>query len=147
MQMNVLGVKQNLIPLHHPEANPVERKNRDMKVVLVQFVGNDRWSWSRYLPAIRFAFESAVYASIDRTLAFLMFGREMRDPMGFQRDIKSNLDKDNFVSQNTAYLRKFAHYIIQAKEHVGKSQNLTKDQADRRRKMSPICQFADLVLL
>ncbi|KAG8235542.1 hypothetical protein J437_LFUL013504 [Ladona fulva] len=29
-----LGFKQSLTPVYHPEANPVERKNRDLKVQL-----------------------------------------------------------------------------------------------------------------
>lgn len=32
--MFLFGIKQNLIPLYHPQANPAERKNRDLKTQL-----------------------------------------------------------------------------------------------------------------
>ncbi|XP_063388255.1 uncharacterized protein LOC134674130 [Cydia fagiglandana] len=57
--MAALGIKQNLAPLYHPEANPAERKNRDMKAMLAQLVEEDHTSWPRKLPVIRFALNSA----------------------------------------------------------------------------------------
>ncbi|KAL0821581.1 hypothetical protein ABMA28_005033 [Loxostege sticticalis] len=50
--MYVLGIKQNLIPVYHPEANPAERKNRDMKVQLAILVKNEHRSWPSHLPQV-----------------------------------------------------------------------------------------------
>ncbi|XP_060810231.1 uncharacterized protein LOC132904321 [Amyelois transitella] len=41
---------ENLIPLYHPEANPAERKNRDLKVQLAMLVKNEHRSWPQFLP-------------------------------------------------------------------------------------------------
>jgi hypothetical protein len=38
----VLNIHQLLIPLHHPEANPVECRNRDLKTQLATLVGWDQ---------------------------------------------------------------------------------------------------------
>lgn len=59
----VLGVKQNLVPLYRPEANPVERKNRDLKGRLAILVEGNHKQWPEVLPFIRFAFNSTVTIS------------------------------------------------------------------------------------
>ncbi|KMQ83891.1 reverse ribonuclease integrase [Lasius niger] len=41
-----LGFSQSLTPVYHPEANPVERKNRDMKVQLSILVENAHTKWA-----------------------------------------------------------------------------------------------------
>ncbi|GBM20386.1 hypothetical protein AVEN_222094-1 [Araneus ventricosus] len=38
---NVLGIKQDLIPVYHPQANPSERKNRDLKPRLAILVRDE----------------------------------------------------------------------------------------------------------
>lgn len=58
--MSALGVTQNLIPLYHAEANPVERKNRDIKTLLAILVEGKHKEWPEALPAIRFAMNTAV---------------------------------------------------------------------------------------
>ncbi|KAG6438941.1 hypothetical protein O3G_MSEX000349, partial [Manduca sexta] len=57
--MFILGIKQNLIPLYHPEANPAERKNRDLRTQLSILVRNEHRRWPEFLPSIRFAMNSA----------------------------------------------------------------------------------------
>ncbi|GFX44793.1 retrovirus-related Pol polyprotein from transposon 412 [Trichonephila clavipes] len=49
----VLDINQSLIPVYHPQANPVERKNRDLKPRLAMMVGNNHTLWIEKLPAIR----------------------------------------------------------------------------------------------
>ncbi|PZC79417.1 hypothetical protein B5X24_HaOG216412 [Helicoverpa armigera] len=48
--MTVLDIKQNFIPLYHPESNPAERKNRDLKAMLAHLVEGDHTSWPKKLP-------------------------------------------------------------------------------------------------
>ncbi|GFU65010.1 retrovirus-related Pol polyprotein from transposon 412 [Trichonephila clavipes] len=52
----VLDINQSLIPVYHPQANPVERKNRDLKPRLAMMVGNNHTLWIEKLPAIRFLY-------------------------------------------------------------------------------------------
>ncbi|KAL0819596.1 hypothetical protein ABMA28_007685 [Loxostege sticticalis] len=47
------GIDQCLTPFYHPEANPVERKNRDLKPQLAILVGRDHSSWDEYLASVR----------------------------------------------------------------------------------------------
>ncbi|RVE42498.1 hypothetical protein evm_012841 [Chilo suppressalis] len=56
---HVMGIKQSLTPLYHPEANPVERKNRDLKPQLAILVGKDHTTWDTHLAAIRDVHERA----------------------------------------------------------------------------------------
>ncbi|GFX66889.1 retrovirus-related Pol polyprotein from transposon 297 [Trichonephila clavipes] len=55
----VLDINQSLIPLYHPQANPVERKNRDLKPRLAMAVDNNHTLWIEKLPAIRFALNTS----------------------------------------------------------------------------------------
>ncbi|GFY24430.1 hypothetical protein TNCV_1014781 [Trichonephila clavipes] len=55
----VLDINQSLIPVYHPQANPVERKNRDLKPRLAMMVGNNHTLWTEKLPAIRFAMNTS----------------------------------------------------------------------------------------
>lgn len=73
--MTVLGIKQSFIPLYHPEANPAERKNRDLKAMLAHLVGEDHNSWPEKLPLIRFALNSAKCRTTGTSPAFLTFAR------------------------------------------------------------------------
>lgn len=50
-----LGLHQSLTPLYHPQANPVERKNRDMKTQLSIILGNDHKDWPTKLPSVNYA--------------------------------------------------------------------------------------------
>ncbi|KAJ0170024.1 hypothetical protein K1T71_014630 [Dendrolimus kikuchii] len=50
--MLVMDIKQNFVPLYHPEANPAERKNRDLKAMLAYLVESNHASWPKMLPLI-----------------------------------------------------------------------------------------------
>ena len=54
-----LDIAQIFTPVYHPQSNPVERKNRDMKAQLSILVQNQHNQWSQSLPAIRFAMNTA----------------------------------------------------------------------------------------
>lgn len=51
--------KHTLTPAYHPQAIPVERKNRDLKTRLAIFVANEHSSWTEKLLTIRFAINEA----------------------------------------------------------------------------------------
>ncbi|CAK1591913.1 unnamed protein product [Parnassius mnemosyne] len=70
--MHLLDIKQNLIYLYHPEANPAERKNRDLKTQLSILVQNNHRAWPKYLPEIRFSMNSAKCSTTGCSPAFLI---------------------------------------------------------------------------
>ncbi|XP_063361755.1 uncharacterized protein LOC134650752 [Cydia amplana] len=145
--MAALGIKQNLAPLYHPEANPAERKNRDMKAMLAQLVEEDHTSWPRKLPVIRFALNSARCRTTGKSPAYLTFGREMRSPTEVIHDLRAILDKDNFVPQITPYLRSFLNSLSGIRERVEVQQDKAKQYADASRRPSDEFEVGDLVLL
>ncbi|XP_037866490.1 uncharacterized protein LOC119628437 [Bombyx mori] len=145
--MFVLGVKQNLIPLYHPEANPVERKNRDLKAHLAILLEGRHQQWPEVLSFVRFAFNSSVCTSTEQTPAYLTFGRELRSPISAQLDLRAVVESENFVPQISPYLSKLAETISTAKENIEHHQDIQKTRAALRR--SEHYQFAegDLVLM
>ncbi|GBN46618.1 hypothetical protein AVEN_225568-1 [Araneus ventricosus] len=75
---NFLGIKQDLIPVYHPQANPSARKNRDLKPRLAILVRDEHDTWEEKLPVIRFALNTPKCETTNHTAAFLQFGRELR---------------------------------------------------------------------
>ncbi|GFU06533.1 retrovirus-related Pol polyprotein from transposon 412 [Trichonephila clavipes] len=55
----LLNFHQSLIPVYHPQANPVERRNRDLKPWLEILIQDKHDCWSEKLPFIRFAINTA----------------------------------------------------------------------------------------
>ncbi|GFX74339.1 retrovirus-related Pol polyprotein from transposon 412 [Trichonephila clavipes] len=74
----VLDINQSLIPVYHPQENPVERENRDLKPRLAMMVGNNHTLCIEKLPAIRFALNTSKCESTNPTAAYLTFARELR---------------------------------------------------------------------
>ncbi|GFX49674.1 retrovirus-related Pol polyprotein from transposon 412 [Trichonephila clavipes] len=89
----VLDINQSLIPVYHPHANPVERKNRDLKPRLTMMVGNNHTLWIEKLPAIRFALNTSKCESTDHTAAYLTFARELRTLDQVNTDLRQDRQK------------------------------------------------------
>lgn len=145
--MFILGIKQELIPLYHPSANPAERKNRDLKFQISRLVDTNHSSWPKHLPAVRFAMNTAVCKTTGVSPAYLSFARELRTPVEVHNDIRSVLNKDNFVPQITPYLKNFVNTYIAVRERVETQQDQRKEFADRSRKPGDIFEVGDKVLL
>ncbi|KAJ0169671.1 hypothetical protein K1T71_014856 [Dendrolimus kikuchii] len=126
---HVMGIQQALTSFYHPESNPVERKNRDLKPQLAILVGKDHNAWDDHLPAIRFAMNSAVTASTGHSPAYLNFGRDIRAPADVLSDMRAIVDNDNVVVSITPFLKKLSTY------------------ADENRRPAPDYKVGDLVLL
>lgn len=83
-----LGIQKQFTPVYHPEANPVERKNRDMKSQLAILVQNQHDNWHESLAAIRFAMNTAKCQSTGYSAAYLTFGRELRTLDDVKHDVR-----------------------------------------------------------
>ncbi|GFW76159.1 hypothetical protein TNCV_2058061 [Trichonephila clavipes] len=140
----VLDINQSLIPVYHPQANPVERKNRDLKPRLAMMVGNNHTLWTEKLPAIRFALNTSKCESTDHTAAYLTFARELRTLDQVNTDLRSVIHNDNFVPEFTPYLKRFEGYMSQIKENIEMSQDRQKTYADKSRRPSPNYKVNDL---
>lgn len=135
----ILEIKQSLTPVYHPQSNPVERKNRDLKPRLAMLVGNEHNTWSEKLSIIRFALNTAKCDSTGQTAAYLMFGRELRTPDDIAHDFRSVVENDNFIPEITPYLRNFANFLKRVRDRVEKNQDQHKQYADKRLKKA--CPF------
>ncbi|GFU06855.1 integrase catalytic domain-containing protein [Trichonephila clavipes] len=86
----LLNIHQFLIHVYHPQANPVERKNRGLKPRLAILVQDKYDCWSENLPFIRFALNTVKCETTGQTAAFLNFGRERVTHSKLERWLKSN---------------------------------------------------------
>ncbi|GFU51084.1 transposon Tf2-6 polyprotein [Trichonephila clavipes] len=143
----LLNIHQSLIPVYHPQANPVERKNRDLKPRLAILVQYKHDCWSEKLPFIRFALNTAKCEMTGQTVAFLNFGRELRTPSEVVNDIRVVIQNDNFVPEITPYLKKFAKFSTQIREVVEEQQDSRKFYADKKRKAAPTYQPGEHVFV
>ncbi|GFX46347.1 integrase catalytic domain-containing protein [Trichonephila clavipes] len=143
----LLNIHQSLIPVYHPHANPVERKNRDQKTRLEILVQDKHDCWSEKLPFIRFALNTAKCETTEQTAAFLKFGRELRTPSEVVNDIRIVIQNDNFVPEITPYLKKFAKFSTQITEVVEEQQDSRKFYADKKRKAAPTYQPGEHVFV
>lgn len=94
-----LQIHHTLTPVYHPQANPVERKNRDLKPQLAILVSTDHTAWPDKLPAIRFAMNTASNQSTGYTAAYLTFGRELRTTDDITHDFREVVSSENFIHE------------------------------------------------
>lgn len=134
-----LGIKQNLTPLFHPQANMVERKNRYLKPRLAILVGADHTTWSDKLPAIRFAINSAKCSTTNYSPSYLTFAREIRSPDEVDHDLRSITQSENFLPEITAYLQMITTVLKEARDTHDKEQDRQKKYADQSR--SPTVEY------
>lgn len=92
----ILGTDQLLTPLYHPQTNPVERKNRDLKPRIAILVGNQYSSWIDNLPFIRFIINSAKSDTTGQTVAYLQFDLELKTIDEVVNDFKTVVENNNF---------------------------------------------------
>ncbi|GFS55149.1 hypothetical protein TNCV_4799041 [Trichonephila clavipes] len=133
----LLNIHQSLISVYHPQANPVERRNRDLKPRLAILVQDKHDCWSEKLPFIRFALNTTKCEMTGQTAAFLNFGRELRTPSEVVNDIRVVIQNNNFVPEITPYLKKFAKFSTHIREVVEEQQDSRKFYADKKRKAAP----------
>lgn len=140
-----LGIEQQFTPVYHPAANPVERRNRELKTQLAIQVGEQHSEWPDKLHSIRFALNSATCQSTGYTPAFLTFGRELRTPSEVHRDLRHIVQSENFIPEITPRLLRMAETLHDAQETHELEQDRRKQYADKRSNPSPRYQPGDLV--
>lgn len=73
--------------VYHPSANPVERKNRDLKTRLSIILRNQHDLWPEKLPSIRFVMNSTPCQSTGFSAAHLNLDRELRAALDTFHDL------------------------------------------------------------
>ncbi|KAJ3648391.1 hypothetical protein Zmor_020198 [Zophobas morio] len=143
-----LGITQSFTPVYHPEANPGERKNRDLKTQLAIQIGNQpHENWDEKIPSIRFAMNSAWCSGTGYSPAYLMFGRDLRTVDDVTHDLRAITLRENFVPEATPLLLTLDETLKRAREIHESEQDRRKRDQDRHRKTSTAYAPADLVLV
>lgn len=142
-----LDIQHGFTPVYHPETNPVERRNRDLKTQLAILVGNDHTSWAEKLPSIRFAMNTAQSSSTGYTSAYLTFGRELRTPDDVNRDLKEIIHNENFIPEITPKLLIMTDVMRKARETSETKEEKRKEYMDKKRKPCPNFNTGDHVMV
>lgn len=69
-------VKLSYTPVYHPQANPVERVNREVKRMLASYVTDNHKLWDTLLPKVGCALRTNKHEVTLQTPYFINFGRE-----------------------------------------------------------------------
>ena len=105
-------IRHELTPTYHPQANPVERINRNLKILIRTFILDKHGKWDLNLPELVYAYNTSVHSSLSVSPAFLSFGR---DPgyLDLHRDSKLILTVQESDSRNQvlSLLDELRHYI------------------------------------
>lgn len=144
---HMLKINQILTPVYHPEANPVERKNRDLKTQLAILVKENHATWPDYIPGIRFAMNTAKCQTTGYSAAFLTFGREPRTLDDTHQDIRQISQSENFISEVVPRLLKLADTMERVRDNVEATQDRNKKNVDSRRRSQPNFEIGDEVLV
>ncbi|GFU49007.1 integrase catalytic domain-containing protein [Trichonephila clavipes] len=141
----ILNIDQDIIPVYHPQANPVERKNRDLKLRITILVQNRHDEWEDKLPSIRFTLNSAKCDTTGKTAAHLQFGPEMRTIDDVTNDFRAIIDNENFVPEITPYLKRLAGNSSEVRERIEEKQDQRKTFYDKRHRPGPLYHPGDKV--
>ena len=142
-----LDITQTYTPVYHPQANPVERKNRDLKTQLAILVQDNHTLWEPQLPAIRFALNTAKCQSTGYTPAYLTFGRELRTIDDVHHDLRAIVEAENFIPQITPKLLQLSETLEKAREKVENLQDKNKALGDKKRRPQPSFTVGEQVLV
>lgn len=143
-----LNFKHTFTPLYHPQANTVERRNRDLKTQLAILVQESKHNcWSERLPAIRFAMNSTNWSSTSYTPAYLAFGRELRAPRDNEVDFRNILISENKIPEITSKLLTLTDTLKRAREVQECKEEQLKGYTDQHWREHPQYQTGDLVLV
>nr|XP_012153685.1 PREDICTED: uncharacterized protein K02A2.6-like [Megachile rotundata] len=140
-----LGIQQAFTPVYYPEANPMQRKNRDLKAQLGIYVGNNHTTWDDQLPTIRLVMNSAKCETTGHSAAYQTFERELRTVDDTNRDLKQIVEAENFLPEITPKLLDLANTLRVAQQVQEDQQDRRKRYADQRRREGPEYQPDDLV--
>uniref|UniRef100_A0A2M4CWN3 RNA-directed DNA polymerase n=1 Tax=Anopheles darlingi TaxID=43151 RepID=A0A2M4CWN3_ANODA len=91
----ILKIKKINTSAYHPQANLVERANRELKTYLRQYVMGDPYVWDNFLPYFSFEYNTTVNSSTGYTPHELLYGHAARLPSSIH---KGDLQEANYHS-------------------------------------------------
>jgi hypothetical protein len=84
--LKTFGIQHRTALSYTPQCNPVERTNKTVKTMILQFVGKNHRRWDEHVPAIQYAYNSANHDATGFSPAYLNYGRELASPHPTDRE-------------------------------------------------------------
>jgi hypothetical protein len=133
---------------YHPQSNPTERRNRDVKAFIRKFCEGNHRNWDDRLNECMFVLRTTKLKSTQLTPAKMLLGRELVGPMdimmGIGADDKTQeVEPQRFVDQIAARIRNAVRFGIENKELAHR---IDKIQYDKHR-IEYEFQVGDLVMV
>lgn len=75
--LNAYEVEVQFTPSYHPQANPVERMNKEIGNILAMYVGENQRKWDTLLPQVQYVLRTSRHETTQYTPAYLQLGREL----------------------------------------------------------------------
>ncbi|CAF3246339.1 unnamed protein product [Rotaria sp. Silwood2] len=105
-----LGIKQNLTANYHPQSNMTERVNRTLKPLIAIYAQQHHSSWDIEIQKLAFAIRTAINETTGETPAFLMFGRDPRDPLDLL--IGETIEESSSMVVNHESIQEYKNKLI-----------------------------------
>ena len=100
----ILKIKKINTSAYHPQANLVERSNRELKTYLRQYVMKNPQVWDYHLPYFQFFYNTVVNGSTNYSPHELLYGRAARLPTSVYAP-GANLSYEDYTSEMRAIFR------------------------------------------
>lgn len=95
----ILHIKKIVTSAYHPQANLVERSNRELKIYLRNFIGNKPENWDELIPYFMFEYNTTINSSTGYSPYELIFGRKPTIPSSVYKVNDSDLNYDDYIRQ------------------------------------------------
>ena len=119
----LMGIDHRLTTAYHPRANGlVERRNKDITLVLKKLCDGTFNRWDEFLPIVQYALNRAITAKSNSSPADLMFARKFNDLLDYSTitiDPKSSIDDvlaniHQYKTEVLPHIRKLVDFNQQA---------------------------------
>lgn len=128
---------------YHPQANLVERSNRELKTYLRQYVVGNPHVWDQYLPYFMFEYNTTVNSSTKYSPFELMYGRIAIMPSSFYNTNNHDLSYGDYCKEMKLI---FKNMHSKARDNLILSKEKRKEVYDRKaNEWQPM--WGDLVLV
>ncbi|CAF3322464.1 unnamed protein product [Rotaria sp. Silwood2] len=110
VNFNSPSIKQNLTANYHPQSNMTERVNRTLKPLIAIYAQQHHSSWDIEIQKLAFAIRTAINETTGETPAFLMFGRDPRDPLDLL--IGETIEESSSMVVNHESIQEYKNKLI-----------------------------------
>lgn len=101
----ILKIKKINTSAYHPQANLVERSNRELKTYLRQFVGENPQQWDQHLDYFTFEYNTTNNSSTSYSPFELLYGRKARIPTSIYTPTDSDLTYNDYFCEMKQILK------------------------------------------